>query len=98
MTTQQTRTGTAGTGQPAAEKTLTITITMKARQGQNVYETFADKIAAQARELTKLWEFSDPGRATVEIDFSYPQWKRVYHPQEATPVAGQDHDQEEDHK
>ncbi len=85
MTTQLTRTGPAGTGQPARDKTLTVTITMKVRKGPTrFYEHFAGRIAAQARDLVEHWrDYTDPGQATVEITFGYPQWKHVYGPDNA---------------
>jgi hypothetical protein len=75
--TEVIRTGTAGTGQPAADKTLTVTITLKPRG--RFSEDFADGLATRAREILRGLEHClDPGRAKVEIEYSYPQWKRLY--------------------
>ncbi len=85
--THMTRTGRPDAFNPASDKTVAVTITMKMRGG-SFYEDFADRIASQARELVQGWAaYADPAQATVEVAYSYPQWKRTYGP-----------DQENDHE
>jgi hypothetical protein len=78
--THLTRTGRPEPFNPASDKTVTVTITMKVRGG-SFYEDFADRIASQARELVHGWaSHFDPAQATIEVAYSYPQWKHVYGP------------------
>ena len=67
---------------PSSGKTLTITITAPVRV-EHFREDSAYLIDREARALAqRLKSYVDPERVEVTVSYDYPQWRRVYEPDE----------------